>query len=67
MAGLAKEKAVRAIQRMKAGRIGLSGPDMTSVLWAGDDGAIRRGHSGDMVTFLDDIRVPTIHFSQLWH
>jgi hypothetical protein len=29
-------------------------------IWLGDDGAMRVGHSGDMVQLLDDLGVPTI-------
>lgn len=29
-------------------------------LWFGDDGRLRRGHGGDLVTMLDDLGVPTV-------
>lgn len=28
--------------------------------WLGDDGRLRRGRSGDLVTMLDDLGVPTV-------
>lgn len=33
---------------------------MTRAVWQGSDGALRVGRSGDMVTMLDDLRVPRI-------
>lgn len=34
-------------------------------VWIGDDRRLRIGHSGDMVTMLDDMRQPTISSHQV--
>lgn len=32
-------------------------------MWLGDDGRLRRGHGGDLVTMLEDLGVPTVSVS----
>lgn len=36
---------------------------VSRALWFGDDGRLRRGRSGDLVTMLDDLGIPTVSVS----
>lgn len=48
-----KERTRAMVERLR----GRSGYPRLSALWSGDDGIARVGHSGDVVTMLDDMRV----------